>query len=139
MSFRQRVKLPDPTVLIILEGDDYDGIEIRARKRVSLREAFRYRRAIQSQEKDEDGSPIYSDATAREWAKSYLMDWNLNNEDDEPIPATADAFVETLPADLTALIIGRWAEAVTGVDPNSEPPSSDGDTSAAQLTDMATS
>lgn len=138
-GFTSRKRLPDPTILIEIEGGDYDGTQIRARKRVPLKEVFRYRRAIRSGETDDEGAPVYNEATAREWADTYLIDWNLDDAEGRPIPVSGDAFVSELPADLTDIIMEQWFNLLTGPDPNLPAPSSDGDTSAAELMSEASS
>jgi hypothetical protein len=70
---------------------------------------------------------------ARLFGQNVLMDWNLEDDDGQPIPADGDGML-AIPLELTNLIVQHWVEAVSGVPAPLEAPSGDFSTLAAAST-----
>ena len=90
------------------EDSDYHGAEIRAKLDVDVRTFLE----LQS---------IGDDATATELRDAFTLfgdaivkEWNLQDEDNKPVPATGDGFM-TLPPAFCTSVIGAWAEAASTV------------------------
>ena len=102
---RKGFRLPERTALINFEGTDYDGAEIRVRLSVSFAQFIALRESAQGE--DQEGM-------ARLFGQNVLMDWNLEDDAGQPIPADGDGML-AIPLELTNLIVQHWVEEVAGV------------------------
>ena len=91
-------------LLTFPEDSDYHGAEIRAKLDVDVRTFLELQ-------------AIGDDATATELRDAFTLfgdaivkEWNLQDEDNKPVPATGDGFM-TLPPAFCTSVIGAWAEA----------------------------
>ena len=121
-------RIPERTALINFEGTDYDGAEIQLRLSVSFAQFIALRESAQGE--DQEGM-------ARLFGDNVLMEWNLEDDAGQPIPATGDGML-AIPLDLTNLVVQHWVEAVAGVSVPLAPPSGDISTLAAASTAMET-
>ena len=112
---RKGFRIPERTARITFEGTDYDGAEIKLRLSVSFAQFIALREA--AQEEDQEGM-------ARLFGENVLIDWNLEDNDGQSIPANAEGMM-AIPLDLTNLIVQHWVEAVSAVPVPLEQPSSD--------------
>jgi hypothetical protein len=106
-------RLPEKTARITFEGTDYDGEEIQLRLSVSFAQFIALRESAQGEDQE---------VMARLFGQNVLMDWNLEDDDGQPIPADGDGML-AIPIVLTNLIVQHWVEAVSGVPAPLEPPS----------------
>jgi len=93
-------------VLTFPEESDYHGAEIRAKLDVDVR-TFLELQAIgddANAEELRDAFTLFGEAIVKEW--------NLQDEDNKPVPATGDGFM-TLPPAFCTSVIGAWAEAAS--------------------------
>jgi len=125
---RKGFRLPERTALINFQGTDYDGAEIQIRLSVTFAQFIELRESAQGE--DQEGM-------ARLFGQNVLMDWNLEDDDGQPIPADGDGML-AIPLELTNLIVQHWVEAVSGVPAPLEPQSSDFSTLEAASTAMGT-
>ena len=109
-------RLPERTARITFEGTDYDGAEIRVRLSVSFAQFIALRESAQGE--DQEGM-------ARLFGETVLMDWNLEDDAGQPIPANGEGMLE-IPLSLAMLVVQHWVEAVSGV--SSPLPEESGDT-----------
>ena len=123
---RTGFRIPERTALITFEGTDYDGAEIQLRLSVSFAQFIALRESAQGE--DQEGM-------ARLFGDNVLMEWNLEDDAGQPIPATGDGML-AIPLDLTNLVVQHWVEAVAGVSAPLAPPSGDINTLAAASTAM---
>ena len=98
-------RLPEKTARITFEGTDYDGAEIQLRLSVSFAKFIALRESAQGE--DQEGM-------ARLFGQNVLMDWNLEDDAGQPIPADGDGML-AIPLELTNLIVQHWIEAVSVV------------------------
>lgn len=56
----------------------------------------------------------------------YVAEWNLEDENGEPLPITAEAIRANLEAPVIAKIVGEWYKAAIGVTAPLDPPGADG-------------
>lgn len=99
------------TVTLTFEGQ-YAGLEVRCSAAIPLRQAMAITRAIA----DAGDDPAAFEQAFRLWVDAVRPEWNAE-VDGEPVPCTADAMLEWLPADLVIGMIPAWRQAVTGLDP----------------------
>lgn len=111
---RKRVKVPRRRAVLAFEGE-YDGIEVTCLLDVPLRTFFEFQRMAEDIE-----------TSFQEFGDRVLIEWNLEGDDGESLPATGDGFKE-LPPQFANLILTKWLEAVAQPAPlpSSELPSTD--------------
>ena len=127
-AVRKGFRLPEKTARITFEGTDYDGAEIQLRLSVSFAQFIALRESAQSE--DQEGM-------ARLFGETVLMEWNLEDDAGQPIPATGDGML-AIPLQLTNLVVQHWVEEVAGVPSPLPPASGDISTLAAASTAMET-
>ena len=125
---RKGFRIPEKTALITFEDTDYDGAEIQLRLSVSFAQFIALREAAQGE--DQEGM-------ARLFGENVLMEWNLEDDAGQPIPANGDGML-AIPLELTNLVVQHWVEAVSGVPAPLVGTSGDISTLAAASTAMAT-
>ena len=67
---------------------------------------------------------------------SVVREWNLENEDDTPVPVTAEALFRRLEFKDVTVILDAWLEAMVGVSSPLDQPSSGGDLSLVESLPM---
>jgi hypothetical protein len=127
-AVRKGFRLPEKTARITFEGTDYDGAVIQLRLSVTFAQFIELRESAQGE--DQEGM-------ARLFGQNVLMEWNLDDDDGEPIPADGEGML-AIPLELTNLIVQHWVEAVTGVPAPLVETSGDISTLAAASTAMET-
>ncbi len=125
---RKGFRLPERTALINFEGTDYDGAEIQLRLSVSFAQFIALRESAQGE--DQEGM-------ARLFGQNVLMDWNLEDDAGQPIPANGEGMLE-IPLSLAMLLVQHWVEAVSAVSSPLPETSGDINTLAAASTAMET-
>jgi hypothetical protein len=127
-AVRKGFRLPEKTARITFEGTDYDGAVIQLRLSVTFAQFIELRESAQGE--DQEGM-------ARLFGQNVLMEWNLDDDDGEPIPADGEGML-AIPLELNNLIVQHWVEAVTGVPAPLVETSGDISTLAAASTAMET-
>jgi hypothetical protein len=90
----------------------YDGLEIRCSATVPVRRVFELTRAAAEVPDDDDGSGF--ERVMQLWVNIVQPRWNAEL-DGQPVPCTAQAIVDLLPAELAFRLVPAWRDAVTGV------------------------
>jgi hypothetical protein len=105
--------------LYTLKFDDHPGLVVRARS--CSTKVFFDVAALADLENptDNDLQMLFKEFS------NVLMSWNLEDEDDQPVPVTLDGLLSQ-EFDFVMEIIQAWMEAVGGVSTPLEPPSKDG-------------
>jgi hypothetical protein len=116
-----RYKRAAKTYRLVFDDEDMAGLEVTAKgcDTGTLLELEELRDAA-------------TGAAARELISrfaEYLVSWNLDGDDDQPVPADYKGLVGQDP-DFVMKVIKAWIEAIGGVDPTSPDGSPDGGTSA---------
>ena len=96
-------KVPRKTALLQFEGDEFKGCEIR----VALDLTFESQLHMTELKEAGDQRAILT-----LFANAALVDWNLVDDDDQPIKMTATAFLE-LPGWFGMLVLNHWGDALT--------------------------
>ena len=125
---RKGFRLPERTALINFQGTDYDGAEIQIRLSVTFAQFIELRESAQGEDQG---------LMARLFGDNVLMEWNLEDDAGQPIPATGDGML-AIPLDLTNLVVQHWVEEVARVPSPLPKPSGDINTLAAASTAMET-
>jgi len=110
-----RFRLPKRTALLTFVGD-FEGAEVRCALDVTLRIA------LQIDELRESGP---HQEMLRLFAEAILMEWNLDDDDGQPIPPTFEGMQDLSPPFLSAMI-GAWSSAMGEPSPPLAEPSNDG-------------
>ena len=113
---RKGFRIPDQTAHLTFSGTDYDGAEIWVRLNVSFRHYISLREAAEGDDQARMAALFGGDV---------LMDWNLEDDAGQPIPANGEGMLE-IPLSLAMLVVQHWVEAVSGV--SSPLPEESGDT-----------
>ena len=118
-------KVPRKTALLVFEGEEFKGCEIR----VALDLTFESQLHMTELKEAGDQRAILT-----LFANAALVDWNLVDDDDQPIKMTAAAFLE-LPGWFGMLVLNGWGDAIkqaSGVSAPLDEPSKNGSSSAAR-------
>jgi hypothetical protein len=105
-----RYKRQETIYKLVFADPEMDGLEVRVRD-VSigkLRQLVTLREDASDDEQTEELDKLFN-----EFAKS-LVDWNLDDENDDPVPATLEGILAQ-PGKFVMQIIGAWIETVSGV------------------------
>ena len=127
-SKKKGFRIPDKIAVITFEGTDYDGAEIRAKLNVN----FKYFSEIQAAISEDSTNGL---RVAELFGDHALIDWNLEDDDGDPVPANAEGMT-MIPVELVNLMVGHWAEAVSDIPDPLEKISSDISTLAQLSTAM---
>ena len=127
-SKKKGFRIPDKIAVITFEGTDYDGAEIRAKLNVN----FKYFSEIQAAISEDSTNGL---RVAELFGDHALIDWNLEDDDGNPVPANAEGMT-MIPVELVNLMVGHWAEAVSDIPDPLEKTSSDISTLAQLSTAM---
>ena len=125
---RKGFRIPEKTARITFEGTDYDGAEIQLRLSVSFAQFIALRESAQGEDQA---------VMARLFGQNVLMDWNLEDDAGQPIPADGDGML-AIPLELTNLVVQHWVEEVARVPSPLPKLSADINTLAAASTAMET-
>ena len=116
-----------------LAGTDLEGAKIRCRLDVSMDTYVAMQELVDGMvEGNMKGLP----ELARNFGDHILLDWNLIDESDEPIPDGSPGML-MLPGRLALMIIGAWVSFFTTVPSPLAPGSQDGELSEELLTSLA--
>lgn len=119
------------------EGAEYEGLEVRA-KSVALGQFMDMMKLADLKSKksltEEDRAAI--DSLFERFAK-VLVSWNLEDDDDKPVPTTKEGLY-SLDFEFALLIILAWMDAVAGVSGPLGKPSSNGSPSLEESIPMET-
>ncbi len=123
---RKRYQVPEVPLVLDFTGGTYEGAEVRLRGDLPLRMLFHLERL------GEEGK---IKELITELGENVLMDWNLEDKDGVPIPATADGLMSQSTT-FGMVILEKWTGALkTGDKKAGHSPlggtSPNGDTSAA--------
>jgi hypothetical protein len=112
------------TVKLTWAGGEFAGLEIRVR-RISVRRYLDLAPLLDGQldTDTEDGRKAALELLSE--FGSLIRSWNLQDEDGEPVPCTAEAFLDQDPT-FVREVLDQWAAAVAGVSAPLETPSSAG-------------
>jgi hypothetical protein len=119
---------------------DLDGLEVKARS-VSLGDGLEFDsllQAIADIAQREDATLADQKQAVRDLAEAFaavLVDWNLEGDDGNPVPPSADALYGLEQGDLQ-LLVRAWRMAASGVPGPLEPPSNAGERSAEESIPM---
>ena len=102
---RKGFRIPDQTAHLTFSGTDYDGAEIWVKLNVSFRHYIALREAAEGDDQAKMAALFGGDV---------LMDWNLEDDAGQPIPANGEGMLE-IPLSLAMLVVQHWVEAVSGV------------------------
>lgn len=119
-------KLPQSIKITFDEDSIYHGAEVRCRANVSVREALEL-----TQAQPDDPESVTAEESAAlidAFARIVVTDWNLVDENDEPIPVTPET-VAKQPAPFVLQLFEIWSNAVLTVPKVSPAPSLNGSTS----------
>ena len=123
----QRFRVPPKRTAILKFTDgDYEGAEVTCSLDVSTGIILDFQRI------GEELSEADFDALLRKFGRYYLLSWNLEDNDGDPIPATAEG-MSVAPTNFTVAMIQAWSDAVLGMSDPLELPLSNGLGSAAKV------
>jgi hypothetical protein len=131
MTMKKGFRLPARTALLDFSGTEYDGAVVRVRLNVPLRLLLE----LQAIEQGDSGEVKEG---FLKFAREALVDWNLEGEDGQPIPATAEGILNVSTAFATYLI-SQWSQVVARPPAPLAGPSANGSTSAEQSAPTAES
>ena len=100
-------KIPD-TVVLTFEGA-FEGLEIRCRLGLPIREQLEIRRLTKDIDTDDDGA---FEAIFRTWFDRVSPAWNVEDDGGNPVPISADAVLARLPGEVLIQIMPKWREAM---------------------------
>lgn len=114
---------PKPATIAFADGSEYDGLELEVDLRCSIDMLFR----IADVSTLEPGTVL---ALLDEWARDKLLGWNLTDAGGAPVPATPEGLRAHLDAGSAGVLLGKYANAVSGVNAPLAQRSRSGGTSA---------
>lgn len=100
------------------EGTEYEGLQVTIRGL----NTGQYMHLFEAKAEAEAGGETNNLLTIM---ASRLVDWNVEDEDDTPVPATLDG-IKTQDLDFNLAIVNAWTTAMAGVPAPLEQPSIDG-------------
>lgn len=118
MGFKEPVR----TGKLVFEGTDYDGAIVRCRLNVPMSTFFSMQRVAES----DDTSQV--ETILEEFGTDILSEWNVEDQDGTPLPATGEGFKRISPT-FSIMILRGWVKAVTQVPDPLGAPSANGSTS----------
>lgn len=99
-------KEPKRTATFAFEGD-FEGIEVKCRLDVPI-DLF-----LSFMEADSSNAEVVRGAYRR-FGDEVLIEWNLEDDDDQPIPANGDTLLERTPR-FASLLLTHWREAAAEI------------------------
>lgn len=123
-------ELPQERIVLVFEGE-YEGLEIRCRRKVPARTWSAVRRAMAAEENSDE----QWDAAMTLFVEGIAESWNFTQNGDE-VPLTKETLQE-LPLELVGKLIPQWAEASGGVPAPLDEASPSGNTSQEEWTPTA--
>ena len=94
-------RVPKRELELTFEGTDYDGAVVRCRLDIPLA------RVLELQRTDDDVASIYA-----LFGDEFLVSWNLEDDNGDPIPATGAGMLAQPPM-FCAAVLQAWQEQVT--------------------------
>lgn len=125
-------KVKRPVYKVVFEeGHEYHGVEVKLRG-VGMGRLLKLGKMVSKVDTDDIDAMIslLEEDFFREVAAS-LISWNLEDENDEPIPATYESLVDDdlLPPGLILTVVKRWVDTMGNVDDSLGKDSTSGKTS----------
>lgn len=117
-------KVPRRDALLRFEGTDYDGAEIKCRLDISFADFFEFEKLRFAGEDVEKVRDL-----VRRFAEDILIEWNLEDDDGQPIPTSVKALFDQPPA-FVLLLMQEWLSAIGRVPGPLAATSNNGSTSA---------
>ena len=96
-------RLPQRTALLVFDGD-YQGAEVRVKLDVPIGLMMRFMDLQSTPADAKAGLEVY-----RLFSEAILLSWNLENEDGQAIPCTAEGMKQITPT-FANLILTKWTE-----------------------------
>ena len=118
----RRVPVQRRTAVLVFEEGPYEGTEVRCAFDISMNVYFEYQ-ALASRAEEQDAEAFRE--VALRFGDEILMEWNLDGEDGEPLPATGEGFL-TLPVTAVTDILRAWLDAMVRPTLPLESPSASG-------------
>lgn len=104
--------------------DEYEGLEIRA-KSPSMGAFLEIAELADVDVTSADADDVAAVLKLFEHFVNSVKDWNLEDDDGEPVPTTVDG-LKTLDINFVMDVIGAWMDGVKGMSPGLPPPSESG-------------
>lgn len=98
--------VPRTVYRLVFDDEDHAGMVVRVR-RMTLGEALHVSLDLRWEEGDTLAVKVAKDRETHELFVSHLVDWNLVDEDDRPVPTTLGGLY-SLEGDLIGLILTAW-------------------------------
>jgi len=103
-------RLPKRTAVLEFKGTDYDGAKVRTRlDGISLEEIFYFQRMAGA-----DAKPEQLEEAMRIFGDRVILEWNLEDDDGQPIPYDGASSFLKQPAAFAMTIMSAWTEAAMG-------------------------
>lgn len=103
MGYKRKIK----TFTLVFDGTEYEGLEIEA-KSLPMGDFLDVSKRFQSDKQNEGDVEAILDTFA-----SSVISWNLEDESDEPVPATLDG-LKTLDLEFVFAVIAAWLQGISG-------------------------
>lgn len=103
MGYKRKIK----TFTLVFEGEEYEGLEINA-KSLPMGAFLDVSKRFQSEKQSEEDV----EAILATFASS-VTSWNLEDDDDKPIPASLDG-LKVLDLEFVFAVIAAWLQGISG-------------------------
>lgn len=123
--------LPAATVAFAIDDGPYAGLHVvaAAASEISIGLVLEFRRPLAG---TDDEKNLQAASQLERFGDEVLVDWNLNDKQDRPLPATGESMLR-IPQALGFDLLARWIDATQGVSaPLVEPSPSGGQSPAEQ-------
>ena len=129
-------RIPARTARLVFEGD-YAGAEVVVRLDLPIGQVLSF--LDQSLSAEDGQTPATAKANLillQRFAATALISWNLENDEGQPIPATAEGILQ-VPVVFAQLLLAKWAEAISNPPDPLAGVSANGSTSGPRTVEMA--
>lgn len=109
-----RVPRTNELVIEWAEGHDYHGAHLRVSMDLPMKTLFRFQKMQSTEERGAQEDLM------REFGDAALIEWNLEDDEGNPIPANGEGFL-TQSFGFASEIFKKWAEAVQAKDADEGP------------------
>ena len=106
-------RIPKKTAQLVFLEKDFAGAEVRCKLEISLAAFFSYQRDAQAVQ-EVAGDTGAQEALFRRFGDEMLLTWNLEDDDDQPIPATGEGMLALTPR-FALRMIEAWLASVGDV------------------------
>ena len=113
-------RAPQKTALIIFEGTEYDGLEVRCKMGISMDGYLEFlglqQGAAAAKEAQGDATKALeaiqlAERAFRLFGDKVLLEWNVEDEKGQPVPATGMGMMG-VDAEFAMVVLNHWLEAV---------------------------